>query len=58
MQSEAWREIRVRMALGACIRAALNVLAMAFFPAVVALSILTPGRRTARVNPIHALRHE
>jgi putative ABC transport system permease protein len=34
------------------------VMAMAFFTAVVALSILAPGRRATRINPIQALRHE
>lgn len=34
------------------------VLAMAFFAAVVALSILAPGRRATRIDPIRALRHE
>jgi predicted permease len=34
------------------------VMAMAFFAAVVALSILAPGRRANRINPILALRHE
>ncbi|MCI0568017.1 MAG: ADOP family duplicated permease [Acidobacteria bacterium] len=34
------------------------VMAMAFFAAVVALSILAPGRRATRINPIQALRHE
>jgi ABC-type antimicrobial peptide transport system permease subunit len=33
-------------------------MAMAFFAAVVALSILAPGRRAIRVNPVEALRHE
>ena len=33
-------------------------MAMAFFAAVVALSILAPGRRAARINPIQALKHE
>ena len=34
------------------------VTAMAFFAAVVALSILRPGRRAIRIDPIGALRHE
>lgn len=34
------------------------VMAMAFFAAVVALSILAPLRRATHVNPIQALRHE
>ena len=34
------------------------VMAMAFFAAVVALSILAPGRRATRINPIQALQHE
>ena len=34
------------------------VMAMAFFGAVVALSILAPGRRATRINPIQALQHE
>jgi ABC-type antimicrobial peptide transport system permease subunit len=34
------------------------VMAIAFFAAVVALSILAPGRRATRINPIQALRHE
>ena len=34
------------------------VMAMAFFAAVVALSILRPGRRAIRIDPIAALRHE
>jgi ABC-type antimicrobial peptide transport system permease subunit len=34
------------------------VMAMVFFAAVVALSILAPGRRGTRINPIQALRHE
>jgi macrolide transport system ATP-binding/permease protein len=34
------------------------VMAMAFFAAVVGLSILAPGRRATRINPINALRHE
>jgi ABC-type antimicrobial peptide transport system permease subunit len=32
--------------------------AMAFFGAVVALSILPPGRRAIRINPSKALQHE
>ena len=31
---------------------------MAFFAAVVALSILAPGRRATRIDPIQALQHE
>jgi predicted permease len=34
------------------------VMAMACFTAVVALSILAPGRRATRINPIQALQHE
>ena len=34
------------------------VMAMAFFAAVVALSILAPGRRASRINPLQALQHE
>ncbi|HEX2457165.1 MAG TPA: ABC transporter permease [Vicinamibacterales bacterium] len=34
------------------------VMAMASFAAVVALSILAPGRRATRINPIQALQHE
>ena len=34
------------------------VMAMVFFAAVLALSILAPGRRATRINPIQALRHE
>jgi hypothetical protein len=34
------------------------VMAMAFFAAVVALSILAPGRRATRINPNQALQHE
>jgi putative ABC transport system permease protein len=34
------------------------VMAMAFFAAVVALSILAPGRRAIRINPGQALQHE
>jgi predicted permease len=34
------------------------VMAMAFFAAVVAVSILAPGRRATRINPIQALHHE
>jgi hypothetical protein len=34
------------------------VMAMAFFAAVVALSILAPGRRATRINPSQALQHE
>jgi ABC-type antimicrobial peptide transport system permease subunit len=34
------------------------VMAMVFFAAVVALSILAPGRRATRINPIQALQHE
>jgi predicted permease len=34
------------------------VMAMAVFAVVVAVSILTPGRRATRINPIRALRHE
>ena len=34
------------------------VTALAFFAAVVALSILAPGRRATRIDPIQALRHE
>jgi macrolide transport system ATP-binding/permease protein len=34
------------------------VMAMAFFAAVVALSILAPGRRATRINPLQALQHE
>ena len=33
-------------------------MAMAFFAAVVALSILAPGRRATRIDPLQALRHE
>jgi putative ABC transport system permease protein len=33
-------------------------IAMALFAAVVALSILAPGRRATRINPIQALQHE
>ena len=33
-------------------------MAMAFFAAVVALSILAPGRRAIRIDPLTALRHE
>jgi ABC-type lipoprotein release transport system permease subunit len=31
---------------------------MAFFAVVVALSILAPGRRAIRIDPLKALRHE
>ena len=34
------------------------MMAMAFFAAVVALSILPPGRRATRINPLQALQHE
>ena len=34
------------------------LMAMAFFAAVVALSILSPGRRAIRINPSQALQHE
>lgn len=34
------------------------VMAMALFAAVVALSILAPGRRATRINPLDALQHE
>ena len=34
------------------------VMAMAFFAIVVALSILSPGRRATRINPVQALQHE
>ena len=34
------------------------VIAMAFFAVVVALSILAPGRRAIRIDPLTALRHE
>lgn len=34
------------------------VMAMALFAAVVALSILAPGRRATRINPVRALQHE
>jgi macrolide transport system ATP-binding/permease protein len=34
------------------------VMAMAFFAVVVGLSILSPGRRAIRIDPIRALRHE
>jgi ABC-type antimicrobial peptide transport system permease subunit len=34
------------------------VMAMALFAAVVALSILAPGRRATRINPSEALQHE
>jgi macrolide transport system ATP-binding/permease protein len=34
------------------------VMAMTFFGAVVGLSILAPGRRAIRINPIQVLRHE
>jgi predicted permease len=34
------------------------VMALVFFAAVVALSILSPGRRAARINPLQALQHE
>jgi len=34
------------------------VMAMAFFAAVVALSILAPGRRATHINPRQALQHE
>lgn len=33
-------------------------MAMTFFAAVVALSILAPGRRATRINPLQALQHE
>jgi hypothetical protein len=33
------------------------LVAMAFFAAVVALSILAPGRRAIRINPSKALQH-
>jgi ABC-type lipoprotein release transport system permease subunit len=31
---------------------------MGFFAMVVALSILAPGRRATRIDPIQALRHD
>ena len=34
------------------------VMAAVFFAAVVALSILAPGRRAMRINPVQALQHE
>jgi ABC-type antimicrobial peptide transport system permease subunit len=34
------------------------LIAMVFFAAVVALSILAPGRRAIRINPSRALQHE
>jgi predicted permease len=34
------------------------VMAMVFFAAVVALSLLAPGRRATRINPLQALQHE
>ena len=34
------------------------VMAAVFFAVVVALSILAPGRRATRINPIQALQHE
>jgi predicted permease len=34
------------------------VMALAFFAAVVALSILAPGRRAIRIDPLQALKHE
>jgi ABC-type antimicrobial peptide transport system permease subunit len=34
------------------------VMAMASFAAVVALSILSPGRRAIRIDPLQALQHE
>ena len=34
------------------------VMAMVFFSAVVALSIVAPGRRATRINPLQALQHE
>ena len=34
------------------------VLAMVLFAVVVALSILAPGRRATRIDPVQALRHE
>ena len=34
------------------------VMAMAFFAMVVALSVLAPGRRAVRIDPLTALRHE
>lgn len=34
------------------------LMAMAFFAAVVALSILSPGRRAVRIDPSRALQHE
>jgi hypothetical protein len=34
------------------------VTALALFAAVVALSILAPGRRAMRINPSQALQHE
>jgi len=34
------------------------VMAMAYFAAVVALSIPPPGRRATRIDPIQALKHE
>jgi predicted permease len=34
------------------------VMAMVFFAAVVALSILAPGRRATRINPLQALQHD
>ena len=34
------------------------LMAMVFFSAVVALSILAPGRRATRINPLQALQHE
>jgi hypothetical protein len=34
------------------------VRAMVFFAAVVALSILAPGRHATHINPVQALQHE
>jgi ABC-type antimicrobial peptide transport system permease subunit len=34
------------------------LMAMTLFAAVVALSILAPGRRAIRIDPLQALRHE
>jgi ABC-type antimicrobial peptide transport system permease subunit len=34
------------------------LMAMVLFAAVVALSILAPGRRATRINPLQALQHE
>jgi ABC-type antimicrobial peptide transport system permease subunit len=33
-------------------------LALACFAAVVGVSVLAPGRRATRINPVDALRHE